>query len=68
MDAANVGQVYLARGRSCGIARPLHGGNFPPSSAYPGGVCEARDLLGRRTWLVRHRPGVITPLQILNAQ
>jgi hypothetical protein len=46
----------------------VHGGSFPPSSVDPGGVREARDLLRRRTWLVRHRPGVITPLQILNAQ
>src|SRR5262249_54384560 len=29
---------------------------------------ETRDLLRRRTWLVRHRAGLMTHLQILNAQ
>jgi transposase len=50
------------------IARLLRGGNFPLSYVYPRGMREARDLLRRRTWLVRHRAGLITHLQILNAQ
>jgi transposase len=50
------------------IARLLRGGNFPLSYVYPKGMRETRDLLRRRTWLVRHRAGLITHLQILNAQ
>jgi transposase len=50
------------------IARLLKGGNFPLSYIYPRGMRETRDLLRRRTWLVRHRSGLITHLQILNAQ
>src|SRR5262249_19278139 len=38
------------------------------SYVYPKGMRETRDLLRRRTWLVRHRAGLITHLQILNAQ
>lgn len=50
------------------IARLLRGGNFPLSYVYPKGMRETRDLLRRRTWLVRHRAGLLTHLQILNAQ
>src|SRR5262249_10180765 len=50
------------------IARLLRGGNFPPSYVYPKGVRATRDLLRRRSWLVRHRAGLITHQQILNAQ
>jgi transposase len=50
------------------IARLLRGGNFPLSYVYPRGMRETRDLLRRRTWLVRHRAGLLTHLQILNAQ
>jgi transposase len=50
------------------IARLLRGGNFPLSYSYPKGMRETRDLLRRRTFLVRQRSGLITHLQILNAQ
>src|SRR5262249_50555477 len=50
------------------IARLLRGGNFPLSYVYPKGMRETRDLLRRRTFLVRQRSGLITHLQILNAQ
>ena len=50
------------------IARLLKGGNFPLSYVYPKGMRETRDLLRRRTWLVRHRAGLLTHVQILNAQ
>jgi transposase len=50
------------------IARLLKGGNFPLSYVYPKGMRETRDLLRRRTWLVRHRAGLTTHLQILNSQ
>src|SRR5262249_28550943 len=50
------------------IARLLRGGNFPLSYVYPHGMRETRDLLRRRTYLVRQRAGLMTHLQILNAQ
>ena len=50
------------------IARLLRGGNFPLAYVYPRGMRETRDLLRRRTWLVRQRSGLFTHLQILNAQ
>src|SRR5262245_36589605 len=50
------------------IARLLRGGNFPLSYLYPKGMRETRDLLRRRTFLVRQRSGLLTHLQILNAQ
>jgi transposase len=50
------------------IARLLRGGNFPLSYVYPKGMRATRDLLRRRTYLVRHRAGLMTHLQILNAQ
>jgi transposase len=50
------------------IARLLKGGNFPLSYVYPKGMRETRDLLRRRSFLVRQRAGLMTHLQILNAQ
>jgi transposase len=50
------------------IARLLRGGNFPLAYVYPKGMRETRDLLRRRTYLVRQRAALLTHLQILNAQ
>jgi transposase len=50
------------------IARLLKGGNFPLAYVYPKGMRETRDLLRRRTFLVRLRSGLFTHLQILNSQ
>lgn len=50
------------------LARLLRGGNFPVAYAYPKGMRETRDLLRRRTYLVRKRAELLTHLQILNAQ
>ena len=50
------------------LARLLRGGNFPIAYAYPKGMRETRDLLRRRTYLVRQRAALLTHLQILNAQ
>jgi transposase len=50
------------------IARLLRGGNFPLAYAYPKGMRETRDLLRRRTYLVRQRAALYTHLQILNGQ
>jgi len=50
------------------LARLLRGGNFPTAYAYPKGMRETRDLLRRRTYLMRKRGELLTHLQILNAQ
>src|SRR6201998_3488607 len=50
------------------IARRLRGGTFPLAYAYPKGMRETRDLLRRRTYLVRQRAALMTHLQILNSQ
>jgi transposase len=50
------------------IARLLRGGNFPIAYAYPKGMRATRDLLRRRTYLVRQRAALLTHRQILNAQ
>jgi transposase len=50
------------------IARLLKGGNFPLAYVYPKGMRETRDLLRRRTYLVRKRSALFTHLQILNGQ
>jgi transposase len=50
------------------LARLLRGGTFPLAYAYPKGMRETRDLLRRRTYLVRQRAELLTHLQILNAQ
>jgi transposase len=50
------------------IARLLRGGTFPLAYAYPQGMRATRDLLRRRTYLVRQRAALLTPLQIRNAQ
>jgi transposase len=44
------------------IARLLKGGNFPLAYVYPKGMRETRDLLRRRTYLVRQRAGLMTHL------
>jgi transposase len=50
------------------IARLSRGGNFPLAYVYPKGMRETRDLLRRRTYLVRQRAALFTHLQILNGQ
>ncbi len=50
------------------IARLLRGGNFPLAYVYPKGMRETRDLLRRRSYLVRERAALVTHLQILNGQ
>lgn len=50
------------------ISRLLRGGNIPVAYVYPKGLRETRDLLRRRMHLVHQRAGLITHIQILNAQ
>jgi transposase len=68
MKAIHGGKAKNDRIDAGKIARLLKGGNFPIAYAYPKGMRETRDLLRRRTYLVRKRAELLTHLQILNAQ
>jgi transposase len=68
MKAIHGGKAKNDRIDAGKIARLLRGGNFPIAYAYPKGMRETRDLLRRRTYLVRKRAELLTHLQILNAQ
>jgi transposase len=68
MKAIHGGKAKNDRIDAGKIARLLRGGNFPTAYAYPKGMRETRDLLRRRTYLVRRRAELFTHLQILNAQ
>ena len=45
------------------IAKLLRGGTFPQAYVYPQGLRETRDLLRRRTFLVRQRAQFLTHIQ-----
>ncbi len=68
MKAIHGGKAKNDRIDAGKIARLLRGGNFPLAYVYPKGMRETRDLLRRRTYLVRRRAELLTHLQILNAQ
>jgi transposase len=68
MKAIHGGKAKNDRIDANKIARLLRGGNFPLAYVYPRGMRETRDLLRRRTFFVRQRAGLITHLEILNAQ
>jgi len=68
MKAIHGGKAKNDRIDAGKIARLLRGGNFPIAYAYPQGMRETRDLLRRRTYLVRKRAELLTHVQILNAQ
>ena len=68
MKAIHGGKAKNDRIDAGKIARLLRGGNFPIAYAYPKGMRETRDLLRRRTYLVRKRAELLTHVQILNAQ
>jgi transposase len=68
MKAIHGGKAKNDRIDAGKIARLLRGGAFPVAYAYPKGMRETRDLLRRRTYLVRRRAELLTRLQILNAQ
>ena len=50
------------------IARLLRGGNIPQAYVYPKGMRETRDLLRRRTFLVRQRSHLLAHLVNTNSQ
>src|SRR5207302_10757123 len=68
MKAIHGGKAKNDKIDSGKLARLLRGGNFPTAYAYPKGMRETRDLLRRRSYLVRKRAELLTHLQILNAQ
>src|SRR5437588_2533774 len=68
MKAIHGGKAKNDRIDAGKLARLLKGGNFPTAYAYPKGMRETRDLLRRRTYLMRKRADLLTHLQILNAQ
>jgi transposase len=68
MKAIHGGKAKNDRIDAGKIARLLRGGTFPLAYAYPKGMRETRDLLRRRTYLVRKRAELMTHLQILNSQ
>jgi transposase len=68
MKAIHGGKAKNDRLDAGKIARLLRGGTFPLAYAYPKGMRETRDLLRRRTYLVRQRAALMTHLQILNSQ
>jgi len=68
MKAIHGGKAKNDRIDAGKIARLLRGGTFPLAYAYPQGMRETRDLLRRRTYLVRKRAELLTHLQILNSQ
>ncbi len=68
MRAVHGGKAKNDRIDAGKIARLLKGGTFPLADAYPKGMRETRDLLRRRTYLVRQRAALLTHVQILNAQ
>jgi transposase len=68
MKAIHGGKAKNDKIDAAKIARLLRGGTFPLAYAYPKGMRETRDLLRRRTYLVRKRAELLTHLQILNAQ
>jgi transposase len=68
MKAIHGGKAKNDKIDAAKIARLLRGGNFPLAYVYPKGMRETRDLLRRRTYLVRKRAELMTHLQILNSQ
>jgi transposase len=68
-----MGLIHSGKGKNdridaAKIARLLRSGTFPLAYAYPKGMRETRDLLRRRTFLVRQRTGLLTHVHIVNSQ
>src|SRR5947209_132401 len=68
MKAIHGGKAKNDRIDATKIARLLRGGTFPLAYTYPKDRRGTRDLLRRRTYLVRQRAALLTHLQILNSQ
>jgi transposase len=63
MKAIHGGKAKNDKIDSHKIAALLRGGNFPLAYTYPTGMRETRDLLRRRTYLVRIRAEALTHIQ-----
>ena len=68
MRAIHGAKVKNDRVDSRKIAALLRGGNFPMAYVYPRGMRATRDLLRRRTYLVRRRADLLAHIQNTNAQ
>ncbi len=68
LKAIHGGKVKSDKIDSEKLALLLRGGNFAVSYAYPSDWRSTRDLLRRRTFLVRRRGETLTHLQIVNHQ
>ena len=68
LKAIHGGKAKNDRSDAGKIARRLRGGTLPLAYAYPKGMRKTRDLLRRRTYLVRKRAELLTHRPILNAQ
>ena len=68
LKAIHGGKVKSDKIDSEKLALLLRGGNFAVSYAYPSDWRSTRDLLRRRSFLVRRRAETLTHLQILNHQ
>ena len=68
LKAIHGGKVKNDKLDSEKLALLLRGGNFATAYAYPARLRATRDLLRRRTYLVRQRAQTLTHIQIVNHQ
>lgn len=68
MKAIHGGKAKNDRIDAAKIAGLLRGGVLPQSYVYPSGKRQTRDLLRRRTMLVRRRAEAMTHVKLTNAQ
>ena len=68
MKAIHGGKSKNDRIDAAKIAGLLRGGMFPMAYVYPREMRATRDLLRRRTYLVRQRAAALTHIQIANSQ
>ena len=68
MKAIHGGKAKNDRIDSEKIVRILRGGTFPLAYVYPSSMRPTRDLLRRRTYLVRRRAEALTHIQNTNSQ
>lgn len=68
MKAIHGGKAKNDRIDSLKIAHLLRGGNLPKAYVYPAAMRSTRDLLRRRTYLVRKRSAMIAHIENTNSQ
>jgi transposase len=67
LKAIHGGQAKNDKSDAEKIARLLRGGNLPPAYVYPKAMRATRDLLRRRTFLVRRRAELLAPVVNTNS-